>query len=58
MIKCVICERQKDEEFGHNPRPLFSEGRCCDFCNKNIVIPTRISELVKSDFTNKTKRRK
>lgn len=27
--------------FGHNARPL-GDGRCCDWCNGNLVIPVRI----------------
>ena len=26
---------------GHNAYPI-TDGRCCDVCNANIVIPTRI----------------
>ena len=43
MINCVICDRKRDEEFGHNPSPVKDEGRCCTFCNTHIVIPARIS---------------
>ncbi len=49
MINCVICDRKRDEEFGHNPSPVKDEGRCCTFCNTHIVIPARISEYVKRE---------
>ena len=49
MINCVICDRKRDEEFGHNPSPVKDEGRCCTFCNTHIVIPTRISDLIKKE---------
>ena len=49
MINCVICNRKKDEEFGHNPSPVKDEGRCCTFCNTSIVIPARISDLIQQD---------
>ena len=32
-------------EGGHNPEPL-SNGRCCDVCNDEKVIPARINELM------------
>tara|TARA_B100000214_G_scaffold342629_1_gene290543 strand:- start:111 stop:281 length:171 start_codon:yes stop_codon:yes gene_type:complete len=49
MINCVICNRKRDEEFGHNPSPVKDEGRCCTFCNTSIVIPARISDLIQQD---------
>jgi hypothetical protein len=30
---------------GHNAEPVNS-GRCCDDCNKNVVIPLRIVRLL------------
>ena len=47
MINCVICDRKRDEKFGHNPSPVKDEGRCCTFCNTHIVIPARMSEYIK-----------
>lgn len=37
---CVLCPGLY-EGYGHNPRPLANEGRCCDDCNKTQVIPAR-----------------
>ena len=27
---------------GHNPAPLADEGKCCDFCNKTLVLAARL----------------
>ena len=27
---------------GHNPAPLADEGKCCDWCNKTLVLAARI----------------
>ena len=51
MKICCICSKPIEAEFteggaaywtdGHNAEPV-AEGRCCDKCNDNIVIPTRL----------------
>ena len=67
--KCSLCEgdiEQKRTEMGavywssgNNAAPL-SEGRCCDTCNREKVIPARMLEI--SDYGsfsatfNKTRR--
>ena len=38
---CCICA-EGHEGFGNNPRPVKIAGRCCDSCDNNMVIPTRI----------------
>lgn len=38
---CPICGK-KFTGYGNNPRPVKNEGRCCDNCNRNAVIPARI----------------
>lgn len=42
-FKCVICG-QESEGIGANPEPVkpYEEGRCCDACDRMIVIPKRI----------------
>ena len=30
---------------GHNAQPI-SDGRCCDRCNEDIVIPHRIADMM------------
>jgi len=27
---------------GHNPAPLADEGKCCDWCNKTLVLAARL----------------
>jgi hypothetical protein len=43
---CVLCG-EEFTEFGNNPAPLKSldEGRCCDKCNWEKVMPTRFAAL-------------
>ena len=41
MKKCCICGEIFDG-FGNNPQPVKNDGRCCDFCNDNIVVPIRV----------------
>lgn len=45
MERCCFCNRQMNWEIEMNdPRPIVSErGKyCCNECNRDIVIPTRI----------------
>lgn len=37
---CPICGK-RFKGYGNNPRPVKKEGRCCDECNRNVVIPAR-----------------
>ena len=43
--KCVLCGKTF-YGYGNNPAPLKKKGRCCDFCNSD-VIKARISEINK-----------
>jgi len=53
--QCVICdgyiEPLRDSEGkvvwsgGHNAEPI-DEGRCCDTCNNDVVIPTRMAQMM------------
>ena len=38
--KCSICGKKYDE-YGNNAQPV-NDGRCCNYCNENVVIPARI----------------
>ena len=40
---CCICEYEI-EGYGNNPDPVREDGRCCDKCNAEKVIPARIME--------------
>ena len=42
--KCAICGKSYTGH-GHNAEPF--PGRCCDECNRTVVIPARIGELKK-----------
>lgn len=39
--KCCICG-EHFEGWGNNPAPVMERGECCEFCNRSVVIPTRI----------------
>lgn len=45
-FKCCICGKEC-LGFGNNPRPVKTEGRCCDECNITFVIPARIQMMRK-----------
>ena len=59
-MKCSICKddirgqvivntegvQQVVDEHGNNAYPI-NDGRCCDSCNLNVVIPARIKLLTK-----------
>lgn len=44
---CCFCGKLCENEWGNNPYPVSKkvEDRCCNSCNKNIVIPERIQLL-------------
>ena len=39
-MNCCICGI-KIKDYGNNPDPVKLSGRCCDKCNKEVVIPAR-----------------
>lgn len=48
-IKCSICGKLIEPNafgwiYGNNAQPV-NNGRCCDFCNYNVVIPARIKNM-------------
>lgn len=45
MIKCALCGKQIERRQSHDIRPLKSSlgNRCCEECNSNVVIPSRIA---------------
>ena len=55
-MECIICKNPIEEkrtpegnvywDQGNNAEPV-AEGRCCDVCNADIVIPTRFMEVAK-----------
>lgn len=46
--KCILCEKEFDG-YGNNAQPL-AEGRCCDNCNLEKVIPARLQNQTKNDI--------
>ena len=44
-FNCCLCEVIA-VGYGNNPQPIKKEGRCCDECNADQVIPARF-ELTK-----------
>lgn len=41
---CSICGKEITDEFSNNAQPV-NDGRCCNACNRNVVIPARIKGL-------------
>ena len=41
--KCCICNKQITG-YGNNANPV-KEGKCCDKCNKETVMPARLSAI-------------
>lgn len=39
--KCCICGKPFIG-YGNNPAPIKHKGRCCDACNGQMVIPSRL----------------
>ena len=50
MRKCSICG-EYFEEFGNNAHPV-NNGTCCDKCNREVVIPIRIKNMMKKNKEN------
>lgn len=50
MTKCDICFNDIPVEFngwnkGNNAEPVVKDGRCCNTCNSNVVVPARVLEI-------------
>ena len=53
-MMCVICKNEIEEQYtddgimywdqGHNAQPI-ADGRCCNSCNDNVVLPQRITDM-------------
>ena len=41
---CCICGKVF-EGYGNDPWPVQEEGKCCDDCNMEVVVPIRIAKL-------------
>lgn len=47
IVRCVICGKEIPNPHGFNlvgndPSPVYEDGRCCDICNHEVVLPTRV----------------
>ena len=51
-MKCSICGKEIEEKNGwtrgNNAWPI-NDGRCCDVCDRDIVTPRRITDMIKRD---------
>ena len=47
---CCICGKEC-VGYGNNPEPIqpYDFGKCCDACNRDVVMPKRIELLTASD---------
>ncbi len=43
-MECTICKKEIIG-YSHNAEPV-TKGKCCERCNHNVVIPTRIKCVV------------
>lgn len=43
--KCVICGEPL-QGCGNNPYPVKDDGKCCDKCNYEYVLPKRIENVI------------
>lgn len=41
---CSICGKKITDEFSNNAQPV-NNGRCCNKCNREVVVPARIKGL-------------
>lgn len=42
IFTCAICGR-RSWDWPRNPWPVKDEGRCCEECDRYIVLPARIA---------------
>lgn len=54
MEECSICKGAMNDPYGHNAQPL-NDGRCCDICNTQFVIPERIKRVIEFGYDKATK---
>lgn len=60
FVICCLCEENIEVnpltkwKYGNNPEPLGEDkhDRCCDKCNVNYVIPSRIAQFKGESITN------
>lgn len=55
--RCCICNTKLPiGDYGNNPEPVkpFSEGVCCNNCNRTKVIPARLKAISESGAKENT----
>ena len=52
---CCFCGKECEDEFGNNPYPVetYEKARCCNLCNKSMVVPARIKAMLANTRTKK-----
>ena len=54
-MECAICKEEIPSrggwDQGNNAEPV-NDGRCCDDCNWNVVIPARMNILYLEELTH------
>lgn len=43
---CCICGQTMLLNESHNAEPVVEKGRCCEACNKKVVLPYRFGLLM------------
>ena len=49
QYRCCICGKE-GEGYGHSCWPIYPDSleyRCCDNCNKYVIVPERIRDIPK-----------
>ena len=55
-INCCFCKKEINVQDSHNASPIdtVNGNRCCEQCNMEIVIPTRLSVWKTEDILRNT----
>lgn len=51
---CCICGKQL-QGWGNSPWPVSPDGKCCDECNLEAVVPARLKQLQNKEENNNEK---
>jgi hypothetical protein len=50
-MRCCICYETISGSYGHNAQPI-APGRCCEVCNREIVLPARFKQIARNNGDN------
>jgi hypothetical protein len=54
QFDCCLCGELDVKGWGNNPHPFGPhEGRCCDGCNMEFVLPQRLRNILMAEDTRK-----